>query len=226
MTAEFRLDLHVHSDRSPDSRLSLDAIAARVRTLGLNGFALTDHNTIDGFPGLRDLQSRHPDLVVVPGVEVSTHEGHLLAYGVASLPPIRRPLEETVRWIRDHGGEAVLPHPFRFFHGVGERASQRVDIRAIETLNGQTSAHANRAAAAVAARRRLAGTGGSDGHTLAGVGRAYTTFDPVPASAEDVLESIRRATTRADGASLGVGGRLRWLLRNAALRSARGFRAI
>jgi predicted metal-dependent phosphoesterase TrpH len=226
MTTRFRLDLHVHSDRSPDSGLSLDTIAARVIALGLNGFALTDHNSIDGHPALRHLATQHPDLVLVAGAEISTIEGHLLAYGISSLPPVRRPLDETVAWVRAHGGEPVLAHPYRRFHGVGERTAQRADVRALETRNGQTSPRANRSADDLANRRHLGRIAGSDGHTISGLGRAYTEFEARPGSTDDVLEAIRRGGTRAGGASLGIAGRLRWGLRNAMLRTARGFRTV
>ncbi|MFY9716607.1 MAG: CehA/McbA family metallohydrolase [Thermoplasmata archaeon] len=226
MTSGVCLDLHVHSDQSPDSRLSLDAIVARITSLGLNGFALTDHNTIDGHPALRRLAQQRPDLILVAGVEISTIEGHLLAYGIPSLPPVRHPIDETIAWIRAHGGEPVLAHPFRRSHGVGGRTAQRVDVTAVETLNGQTSPRANRSADALADDRHLARIAGSDGHTAPGLGRAYTTFEERPASPDDVLEAIRRGRTHVGGASLGFGGRLRWGLRNAMLRTARGFRAV
>jgi predicted metal-dependent phosphoesterase TrpH len=55
-------------------------------------------------------------------VEVSTAHGHLLAIGVDRMPPRGRPYGETVGWIRDRGGVAIVPHPFqRSRHGVRQR---------------------------------------------------------------------------------------------------------
>jgi len=226
MIAPVRLDLHVHSDRSPDSSLDLGTIVGRIRALGLQGFALTDHNSVAGHPALLDMARAHPDLLFVPGVEVSTIEGHLLGYGVDEAPPPRRPLAETVLWIRERGGEPVLAHPFRWSHGVGEKAAREADVRAVEGLNGQTSQRANRSALEIARQRGLAVIGGSDGHTVRGLGTAYTTLQDRPATVADVLEAIRRGRVGVGGTSLGLGGRLRWTVRNTVLRAGRGFRSV
>ncbi len=226
MTPAVRLDLHVHSERSPDSRLTLEAIVSGIRAAGLQGFALTDHHTVAGLSGLRALAQRYPDLCLVPGVEVSTAAGHLLAYGVEVAPPDRRPLEETIDWVRAQGGESVLPHPFRWAHGVGRTRAMTANVAAIETINGQNSGSANRAAERLAQDRRLGRTGGSDAHIAEGLGRAYTILEDAPASVDDLLEAIRRNRTRADGRSLTLSGRLRWSIRNTGLRVRRGFRAV
>ncbi len=150
-----RLDMHVHSHRSPDSTLTVEAIASGLASVGLNGFALTDHNTVAGHDELAALKARFPKLVLVPGVEVSTLEGHLLAYGVSEAPPRHRPVAETVEWVRDNGGVSVLSHPFRRAHGVGRAVAESVHVNAIETVNGHNSPGANRRAAEVAKRRGL-----------------------------------------------------------------------
>lgn len=226
MTAVARLDLHVHGERSPDSRLPLTSIVARVRFLRLQGFALTDHNTVDGHPALRQIATKYPDLLFVPGVEISTMEGHLLVYGISTLPPVHRPLDETVAWVQANGGEPVLAHPFRRIHGVGGKVALRADVGTVEALNGQNSPGTNRCADELAHGRNLGVTGGSDGHTPRGVGRAYTTFESAPASTDDVLEAIRRRRTRTGGSSLGFAGHVLWAARNGLLRTRRGFREV
>ena len=61
-------------------------------------------------------------LIGIPGVEVSTAHGHLLAIGVERMPPRRVSYAETITWIHDHGGIAIVPHPFqRSRHGVRRR---------------------------------------------------------------------------------------------------------
>ena len=100
------------------------------------------------------------------------------------------------------------------------------NVAAIETINGQNSGSANRAAERLAQDRRLGRTGGSDAHIVEGLGRAYTILEDAPASVDDLLEAIRRNRTRADGRSLTLSGRLRWSVRNTGLRVRRGFRAV
>ncbi len=226
MTSGFRLDLHVHSRYSPDSHLTLEQIAAQVPYAGVKGFALTDHNSVEGHREIGGLLERHPSLVVLRGVEVSAVEGHLLAYGLGDAPPGRRPLAETAEWVRAHGGEPVLAHPFRFRHGVGRRVADAAPVTAVEVLNGHSSSVANARAELVAARRALAETGGSDVHELSDLGRSYTEFPLEATTEDDLLEAIRRRRVTPGGQSLRLRGRVRGSLRNAALFVGRGFRSI
>jgi predicted metal-dependent phosphoesterase TrpH len=226
MTDAVRLDLHVHSRCSPDSRATLEEIVARLPHAGLKGFALTDHNTVEGHAALRRIQAQYPTYLFLPGVEVSTHEGHLLAYGLQEAPPPRRPVLETVEWVRDHGGVPVLAHPFRRSHGVGRRLAESASVPAIETRNGHNSEIANLKAERVAAHRAIGMTGGSDAHAAPGVGRAFTEFDPSVSSIDEVLEALRRGRVAASGASLRWAERLRVELRTGLLLASRGFRRI
>jgi hypothetical protein len=221
-----RLDLHVHSRHSPDSELALETIVSGLSSVGLSGFALTDHNTVAGHGELAALQARFPALILVPGVEVSTLEGHLLVYGVTEAPPRGRPVAETVDWVRGHGGVSVLSHPFRRTHGVGRAAAESVHVDALETVNGHNSPGANRKAAAVATQRGLGATGGSDVHALFDLGRAYTEFAEGTTDVAAVLRSIRSGASTAGGRSLTFPDRLRYEWRTALLRLRRGFRPI
>jgi predicted metal-dependent phosphoesterase TrpH len=221
-----RFDLHVHSAHSPDSHLALEEIVARLSYVGLRGFALTDHNTTAGHAALAQLQERYRSYLLVPGVEVSTAEGHLLALGVGASPPPRRPISETVEWVRARGGEAVPSHPFRRSHGIGRRVAESLGVAALETRNGHNSELTNLRAAELAARRGFGETGGSDAHAPGDLGRAYTEFEDEVSGVDDVLEAIRRKRTRADGKSMPLGGRLRIGFRSALLRAGRGFRPI
>jgi hypothetical protein len=221
-----RLDMHVHSQHSPDSSLTLETIVSGLAAVGLNGFALTDHNTVAGHGELAALKLRFPELVLVPGVEVSTLEGHLLAYGVSEAPPRAQPVVETVEWVRDHGGVSVLSHPFRRAHGVGRALAESARVNAIEAVNGHNSPGANRKAAEVAKRRGLGVTGGSDVHALFDLGRAYTEFPGGTTDADAVLRSIRERTQTAGGRSLTLPGRLAYEWRTTVLRMRRGFRPI
>jgi len=221
-----RLDLHVHSHHSPDSPLTVEAIASGLASVGLNGFALTDHNTVAGHDELAALKARFPELVLVPGVEVSTLEGHLLAYGVSEAPPRHRSVAETVEWVRDNGGVSVISHPFRRAHGVGRAVAESARVDAIEIVNGHNSPGANRKAAEVARRRGLGGTGGSDVHARSDLGRAYTEFLDGTTGADAVLRAIRAGTQTAGGRSLALPDWLRYEWRTAVLRMRRGFRPI
>jgi len=82
---------------------------------------ITDHDVIGESKRAAEIADEY-GLIGIPGVEVSTAHGHLLAVGVERMPPRRRPYDETIAWIHEHGGVAIVPHPFqRSRHGVRER---------------------------------------------------------------------------------------------------------
>lgn len=226
MSDALRLDLHVHSRHSPDSRLSITGIAEAISVAGLDGFALTDHNTVAGHVELARVAASNPRLRIVPGVEVSTREGHVLALGVVEAPPPYRPVDESIRWIVAHGGVAVPSHPMRWVHGIGARTAERVDVPALETVNGHNGAVTNGRAELLAARRGIGATGGSDAHERRDVGRAFTELPPDLDSVDAVLEALRSHRTRGAGSSLSGSDRARLAVRTWLNRAARGFRSL
>ncbi|MCI4349672.1 MAG: PHP domain-containing protein [Thermoplasmata archaeon] len=221
-----RLDLHVHSRHSPDGFASVSEIVDRLGVAGVQGFALTDHNTIAGHAELAELGRRFPMYRLIPGIEVSTLEGHLLLYGVRELPPIHRPLLETLDWARAHAAVPVLSHPLRWSHGVGAKLARVAPVAALETLNGHNGELTNARASVIAAERRLGETGGSDAHTVRTLGRAVTEFPEDTEVLDALLSEIRGGRTRALGRSLSLAERLRLRVATVARRAARGFRAI
>ncbi len=196
-----KLDLHVHSHYSPDSKSSVDAIVKQAHAVGLDGLAITDHNTTDAFFEAQDVvQDIGLDLTIIPGVEVSTIEGHLIALGVETPPPSRMPFNDTADLVHKNGGIAVAPHPFKLFrNGVGSLKGRRLD--AVEVFNSRSLiGFANYFAGRSAARLHLGVTGGSDAHSVEMVGVAYTDVDVERgASLHDVLDAIKEGRSLAKG---------------------------
>src|SRR5437868_6691252 len=75
LTSGMRVDLHLHTSASFDSKVEPQAVAERCMKLGLSPIFVTDHNTIDG--ALR-LRSEMPGLEVVVGQEISTTRGEII----------------------------------------------------------------------------------------------------------------------------------------------------
>jgi predicted metal-dependent phosphoesterase TrpH len=221
-----RLDLHVHSRHSPDGGMTVAEIADAAARAGLDGFALTDHNSVRGHAELPEVLREHADWIVVPGVEVSTLEGHLLIYGVAEAPVPRRPAAETIAWAVERHGVPVLAHPFRWSHGVGRALATTLAVPAIEALNGHNRRTPNERARKVMAERSLGAAGGSDAHRPAEVGRAFTRFPEGTRTTDAALTALQTGSTTADGASATALSAARAALRSAALRLGRGFRPI
>jgi predicted metal-dependent phosphoesterase TrpH len=115
------IDPHVHSDESYDGHEPVELILEHAAEIGLDAVVITDHDVIGESKRAAELAPEY-GLIGIPGVEVSTAHGHLLAIGVERMPPRRRPYDETITWIHEHGGLAIVPHPFqRSRHGVRQR---------------------------------------------------------------------------------------------------------
>jgi predicted metal-dependent phosphoesterase TrpH len=198
-----KLDLHIHSAYSRDGASTPEQIVRRCKELGLDGLAVTDHNAIIGSLESVEL-ARQEGLIAVRGVEVSTMEGHILAYGVPELVPRNLAIQETIDKIHAAGGLAVAAHPLRFPSGIGLEAAANESFDAIEVLNGGNPGRSNRRVLRLAERLTRPVTAGSDAHRIDEVGKAYVVIDGA-SSEGDVLEAIRRGRTRAGGRSRTVG---------------------
>lgn len=74
-------DFHVHSRESGDASPTLDEIAEYAEGVGLDFVMLSEHNTTSQLELLADVQARHPNLLFLPGIEVTTYEGHFMSIG-------------------------------------------------------------------------------------------------------------------------------------------------
>jgi predicted metal-dependent phosphoesterase TrpH len=194
-----KLDLHIHSTFSRDGTASPKEIVRRCKQLGLDGFAISDHNAIQGsFEALSI--GREQGMIAVRAVEVSTEEGHVLAYGIRELIPKGLSVQETIERIHESGGLAVAAHPIRFPSGIGIDAAEQHKFDAIEVLNGGNSRRSNRKALRLAERLERPVTAGSDAHKIDEVGKCFVEIDVV-SEEDDVLDAISKSHTRAGGRS-------------------------
>jgi len=201
-----RADLQIHTAHG-DGMEDAAAIFDQIESMGtLDVVAVTDHDDIEGALLAREVHARGDySFEFVPGIEVTTRQGHLLGLWVDE--PLRsfRSLEETVAAIHEQGGLAVLPHPFSMLtRSIGRRRLERtlaIDDASVHpdgielanpTMFGWDTGHARRLNEK---RYRLAVTGGSDAHFTELVGSAYTTF------AGRTSEGLRQAIVerRTDG---------------------------
>ena len=109
-------DFHVHSRESGDASPTLDDVAAFARGRGLDFVELSDHNTVSQLDFLVDAQSRHPDLLLLPGVEFTTYQGHANGIGATvwvdhkiGLPGVT--IEAAGQAFADQGAILSINHP-------------------------------------------------------------------------------------------------------------------
>jgi hypothetical protein len=206
---EYAFDLHVHSFYSPDAADAPEDLIAAARRRGLQGIAITDHDSCGAHEALRASGLENAEgtavdgFLVVPGVEVSTADGHLLCLG-ATLPDLAgRSSAEVVAAIHDRGGVAIPAHPFdRWRSGICEVVLDHLPVDALEVFNAAvTSRSYNARALAYAERRGLAQTAASDAHHASAVGVSRTVFSLETLSVPALLAAIR-AGGRPEGAYL------------------------
>ncbi|MCX6661811.1 MAG: PHP domain-containing protein [Euryarchaeota archaeon] len=197
-----KLDMHVHSCFSNDGVGTPQDLIKALQKRGLQGMALTDHNTIKGY---RTIQTMIPsDFLVIPSVEISTADGHLLAINVTEDIPAGLSVEETVERVIDAGGEPIVPHLFRLLSGVKKEKLKAIQPRvsAIEVFNGCSLPNTNLKIAKVAHAFNLGGTGGSDSHDPAFAGYAYTVVDSTDLRIETVLSEMKKKKTWGEGVTM------------------------
>ena len=194
----YHIDPHCHSWFSHDGVSSPESLIASARAKGLHGFALTDHDTSDGCRYLLDKGLMRDDgqpvdgFLVIPGVEVSTAEGHLLCLGVF-LPYLKgAPALEVCRLVHEQGGIAIPSHPYDLFRaGIRESVLDTLEIDALEVFNAATTFRRyNDMAFRYATEKRLPMTAGSDAHHESAIGTACTIVPAADFSVKGILRQI------------------------------------
>ncbi|MFP4050159.1 MAG: CehA/McbA family metallohydrolase [Thermoplasmata archaeon] len=192
-----KFDLHIHSQYSGDSKSKPREIVKIAEKKGLDGLAILDHNTIKGYNEIKDMDT---DLILVPGIEVSTEEGHVGALGLKDEIGRPKTVEEAVDIIHEHDAIAVAVHPYRFWSGMGEDVIRGNDWDAMEGMNGRTWGYKNIRSKKLAKEMNLPIIGGSDAHRLKSVGKAYTIVDNAN-SWQELISDIKEYKTDVRGQS-------------------------
>lgn len=127
----FRADLHIHSFGAShdvkDGAMTPDAIVQMAATEGLSIIAITDHNEIGNVEAALKA-SKGNYVIVIPAVELSTPQGHLLCY-LPTIADLRRfhgklsivdggkqtsrcqqSMLECLNLLHQHGGFGILAH--------------------------------------------------------------------------------------------------------------------
>lgn len=199
---KIKLDPHVHSEDSFDGKEPVELILEQAEDIGLDAVAITDHDEIQESLRAAEIDDEY-DVTAVPGVEVSTNAGHLLALGVKEKPESGMSLKKTIKRIRELGGAAVLPHPFqRSRHGVKKRKVKKKFPDAMEIYNSWLfTGYRNRSAKKFARKRDIPGVAASDSHSITTIGRAYTEIDidKEEVDQDDIVEAITEGDVEVRG---------------------------
>jgi predicted metal-dependent phosphoesterase TrpH len=201
------IDFHIHSKYSFDCFLEPSRIVRLARENGLDGLAITDHDTMAGVEEFRRLA---PDLYIIAGQEISTQDGDILGLFLKAEIKACVAAQEAIAAIRAQGGLAVLAHPFKWPH-VLRKPGFLKEFDAIEVFNARNNIplpyFENYLAAAVVRDGDLAFTCGSDVHEGFELGRARAVFDFSKNSANDeiIKSAILGKRLRTEGKEVSLG---------------------
>jgi len=200
-----KIDLHVHTIGSKDGHTKTEELPKIIRSRNLDGVAVTEHDRLNPLEFL--------DVLIVPGIEVSSRDGHVIGLGVHDRIPSRLPADETVQLIHDQNGVAIIPHPYDPVCECVKIAELKTRPDAVETMNADAlSFHISSwLARRDAVKFKLPQVGGSDSHIPHTIGNAYTVIDSRSRDLEDVLDALREGRMHPEGGATSVMNKLRKL---------------
>ena len=188
-----KADLHVHSCYSKDGKSTPQEIVEAALAKGLGCIATTDHNEFRAHLDLKD-ETR---IIVVPGEEVSSADGHIIALGIDRYIQRGMSIRDTIEAIHEAGGIAIAAHPYRWWSGLGEK-NVIPDFDGVEARNGRSVKKDNVRSEKLARAFGPVITAGSDAHIPRFVGAGYIEISDDCKTWRDVVEEIR------EGRVLGV----------------------
>ncbi len=208
-----RADVHLHTDTVDGLQTVQQLLDYAEHETDLDVIAVTDHDAVHGALDARERAARQNLRIgVIPGTEVTTRHGHVLALFVEQAFPMLKTLDATLAAIHEAGGIAVVPHPMSWLTtSVGERNLRRVValgeagrrsgvyFDAIEMLNPSVSGRVayRRARALNHSLFHLPVMAGSDAHSSSLIGTAYTAFPGK--TPDDLRAAFAAGTTTAHG---------------------------
>ena len=169
---KMKYDLHIHSKYSSDGFLDPLKIVKIAIKNGLNGIAVTDHDTIKG--GLKTKEYETEDFKVIIGEEVTTSRGEII--GLFLEQEIKSSdFHDVIFEIKDQNGLVIIPHPFDEMRNSTLHLEKN-DIKYVNNIEIFNSRCVNKKyndkASIFAKKNNLGVTGGSDAHFANEIGNA------------------------------------------------------
>jgi predicted metal-dependent phosphoesterase TrpH len=194
-------ELHSHTLYSKGTKVlyeglnSPEEMVRHTKRIGLDAIAITDHDEIKGTKNAKSL-SRKYGILVIPGEEVSTAEGHLVALGINELIKPKLSVDETLDIVHEQGGIGIAAHPFAFSRRCLGSFSRKCD--AMEVFNALSLERiANIKNSYFAKKYNIPKIAGSDAHCVSMIG--YGITDIRASGLDDVLKAIKKGKTNVIG---------------------------
>ena len=174
-----KIDLHTHSYYSNDGISSPESLIRKAKEKGLDGIALTDHNTTAGWKEAKRAAEKL-NAVLVLGQEIKIKKdgktvGEILGYFLKEeINPKGKSVEEIIREIKNQGGLAIIAHPYHWRKPFKELEKYKNLADGVEVFNSRSQTKkGNKKSFDFAQKNNLPMTAGSDAHSCFEVGNAY-----------------------------------------------------
>lgn len=206
----YRFELHCHTFHS-DGSFSPEELVEAALKAGLDGIALTDHNTTSGVAETVRYGEKY-GMAVIPGIEWTTFYGHVTVLGGHSrvdwLSVTPDNVTEKIEQARSVGDVCILAHPYRVGYPVCTGGMNEFPESIFSVLDGYEAVSedvfkpTNRRQTEEYFRlinegHRIAAVYGRDWHRPSDIRYAVTELGIEGAlNAENALEAIRRGRTR------------------------------
>ncbi len=190
-----KIDIHIHTAHS-DSTASVDDVLRVSEQKKLDGIVITDHDTMKGF---KEAKSKRSSLIIIPGEEVTTKKGHILAIGIEETIDKGLPVDSAIYQIHKQKGLAIIPHPtFPLFGKLTEKELSKLQIDGIEVFSAATpfARHYLRRNHKLAQNLSLPMVAGSDSHFAETIGDAYTIVYPEDREMPSIIKAIKQGKTQ------------------------------
>lgn len=216
-----KADLHIHSfysnltqsERWPgflskiivDSRHTIENVFQLAKKSRLDIISITDHDEIQGCLEALNTAKKY-NITVIPGTEVTTGEGDLLAYNIFENVPTKMGLKKTIEYIKERNGIVVAPHIFSpggIFHKLRKEFLsantniEKFNVQGIDAIDiySYIMGKADKAASKYADKKNLPKIAGSDSKVPTQVGNVYTEIDVKSNSIPNILAAIKNGRT-------------------------------
>ncbi len=207
-----RFELHCHSCYSKGEKIPCEGLAKpeeiirRAKALGLSGVAITDHRTTGAWESARK-EAKRQGILFIPGVELQTGPGHLIALGITEPAENFLGIEESIDRIHEAGGIAIAPHPFDLRgEGIGNLAFRADAAEVFNSLN--IDRISNRLASSKFRNSEIPKVVGSDAHSLEMIGRSVNIMEAN--DVDSVLKAILKGRVRFETGYVPMNDIINW----------------
>ena len=205
------IDLHTHTTpKSDDSYLKPDELIINAKRTGLDAICLTEHDWFWDDEDIAKLSQKH-NFLIIPGVEITTEEAHLLVFGLKKYIFGMHHASFVRRLVDEAGGAIVVAHPYRRHFPIGAepederyypaltRACESPLFEladAIEVFNGRSLERENAFSQEMGGKLNMRGIAASDAHEVSDIGCCATFFETRITNLKELMVELKEGRFR------------------------------